>query len=60
MASDYATIEQARLYGYQSSETDDPILGDILTRASRLFDQYCGLPFGYFDKYDGSAAVLVV
>lgn len=56
MAGDYATIEQVRAYGYQSTERDDPILTDILPRASRLFDQYCGLPPGYFDAYDGTAA----
>ena len=52
---DYATIEQARAYGYQSTEADDAILGDILPRASRVFDQACGLPPGYFDAYDGVA-----
>lgn len=55
MAGNYATIEQARAYGYQSTEKDDPLLADILPRASRLFDQYCGLPPGYFDAYDGAA-----
>lgn len=53
-ANDYATIEDARLYGYQSTDDDDEILEAAITRASRLFDRYCGFKAGYFAK--GSAS----
>lgn len=56
MAGSYATIGQARDYGYQSQDADETILIDILKRASRLFDRYCGLPDGYFDRVASSTA----
>lgn len=52
---DYATLEQARAYGYQSTDDDDAVLAAILTRASRLFDSYVGVADGYFDAYDGTS-----
>ncbi len=56
MAQDYATLEDARSYGYQSTQDDDAILTPIITRASRLFDKACNLPAGYFDKYGSGSA----
>lgn len=52
---DYATLEQARAYGYQSTDDDDAVLAAIITRASRLFDSYVGVADGYFDAYDGTS-----
>lgn len=49
MAGSYATLTEARAYGYQSTTEDDVILTAILPRASRLFDRYCGVKAGYFD-----------
>jgi hypothetical protein len=49
-ANDYATLDEARAYGYQSSEDDDPVLTAIITRASRIFDGYVGVADGYFAK----------
>jgi len=46
--ADYATTAEARAYAYQSVTADDTVLGLIVTRASRLFDTYCGLPPNYF------------
>jgi hypothetical protein len=48
----YATIDEAREYGYQSTDDDEDVLASILTRASRLFDRYCGVKAGYFGKGD--------
>lgn len=56
MAGSYATIGQARDYGYQSQDEDETILIDIIKRASRIFDTYCGLPAGYFDRVPASTA----
>lgn len=56
MAGSYATIGQARDYGYQSQDADETILIDIIKRASRLFDRYCGLPDGYFDRVPASTS----
>jgi len=49
-ANDYATLDDARLYGYQSSDDDDELLEPIITRASRMFDRYCGVKAGHFAK----------
>lgn len=54
--ADYATLAEAKAYGYQSTAADDAILTAILPRASRLFDRYVGVKPSYFDKYDGVAA----
>lgn len=50
--ADYITTAEARAYAYQSVTADDAILGAILTRVSRIFDTYCGLPPNYFAKGD--------
>lgn len=52
MPLDYATLEDAREYGYQSTEADDPILGKAITRASRIFDKVVGVADGYFAAGD--------
>lgn len=52
MPGDYATIGDLMDYGYQVTDDDEPVLASILTRASRLFDRYCGVKAGYFGKGD--------
>jgi len=56
MANEYATLAELKAYAYQSVAADDALLTVILTRASRMFDRYCGVKPGYFVAYDGSAA----
>jgi len=44
----YVTLAQARQYVYQSQTSDEPLLTDLIERASRIFDSACSLPDEYF------------
>lgn len=52
MAGNYATLAEAKAYGYQSTTDDDALITAILPRASRLIDRYVGVKPGYFDLGD--------
>jgi hypothetical protein len=44
----YVTLAQARAYTYQSQTADEPLLRQLIERASRIFDAACSLPDNYF------------
>jgi hypothetical protein len=53
----YVTIEDIQTHGFQLDQRDSARIESIAEMISRLFDQACGLPGGYFDKYaDGASA----
>ena len=52
----YVTLAQARAYTYQSQTADEPLLTDLIERASRIFDSACSLPDEYFLAGDPSQA----
>jgi len=52
--ADYATVSDARAYGYQSLTSDEGLFASLITRASRLFDGACALPDNYFAKGETS------
>lgn len=44
----YVTLADARAYTYQSQNTDDTILQQMIVRASRIFDLACSVPDEWF------------
>lgn len=41
----YATSAQVKTYIDLSSDTDDALIGDLITRATSVIDEYCGFAF---------------
>jgi hypothetical protein len=40
--TDYTTVSEVKTYLHISGAGDDALLGDLVTRASRIIDQHCG------------------
>lgn len=51
----YVTKEDIQTHGFQLDERDNARVEPLCEMISRLFDQACGLPAGYFDKYSDPA-----
>lgn len=55
--ADYGTLAELKRYTYMVKDTDDAVLQEILTRASRLFDRYTGYKPNHFAKGEASQTV---
>ena len=57
MATDYTTTSEVKTYLHISGTGDDDLIGDLVTRASRIIDDHCGRWFSaqtqtrYFDAF---------
>lgn len=52
--ADYCLLEDVQAYGFQVRPEDQPLLGSIITRASRIFDQAAGAVDSYFAEGDSA------
>ena len=40
--ADYTTVNELKTYLHIAGSGDDTLLGDLVTRASRMLDDHCG------------------